>query len=237
MEKYEILGLIPARGGSKGIPKKNIARLCHKPLIVYAIEEALKSRYLTRVVTSTENKEIARIAENSGSEVIMRPKNLARDYTPTFPVVEHALNYLKKGSLRPDIIVLLQPTAPLRKAAFLDEAIEILLKNKRRADAIVSLCKIDEPHPYKLKVIRNGFVQPFMMGTHGFMPRQLLSQVYRLNGAFYIVKTAVCLEKKTLLPERTLPYLMEEKFSVNIDMPRDLVLAEYFLKLQKRRTG
>jgi CMP-N-acetylneuraminic acid synthetase len=232
-----ILGLIPARGGSKGIPKKNIARLCHKPLIVYTIEEALRSRYLTKVVTSTENKEIARIAKNSGSEVIMRPKNLARDYTPTFPVVEHALNYLRKRSLKPDIIVLLQPTAPLRKAAFLDEAIEILLKNKRRADAIVSLCKIDEPHPYKLKVIRNGFVQPFMKGAHGFMPRQLLPQVYRLNGAFYIVKTAVCLEKKTLLPERTLPYFMEERFSVNIDTPRDLVLAEYFLKLQKRRTG
>lgn len=237
MEKYEILGLIPARGGSKGIPKKNIARLCRKPLIIYTIEEALKSKYLTRVVTSTEDKEIACIAKNSGSEVIMRPRDLARDFTPTFPVVEHALNYLKKqDSFKPDLIVLLQPTAPLRKALFVDDAIEILLKNIKRADAIVSLCKVDEPHPYKLKVIRNGLVQPLMKGDKGFRPRQLLPAVYRLNGAFYIVKTAVCLKKKTLLPNRTLPYLMQEEFSVNMDTPSDLILAEYFMKLQNRRT-
>ena len=123
--KKNILGIIPARGGSKGIPRKNIKPLHGKPLIYYTIKEALKSKFLNRVVVSTEDNDIAEIAKKFGAKVIKRPKELARDETPIRDVVIHVLNKFKEKKYIPDAVVLLQPSSPLRKAHHIDEAISL----------------------------------------------------------------------------------------------------------------
>lgn len=235
MKKYEILGLIPARGGSKGIPHKNIILLNDKPLIIYTIEEALKSKYLKKIFVSTDDEKITKVASTKSVEIIKRPKYLARDTTTINKVVNHALKYIaKRFKITFDIIVLLQPTAPLRKANHIDEGIEMLLKYWNKADAVVSLCQFEEPHPFKLKVIRNGYIRSFVNGEEGFKPRQLLPKVYRLNGALYVIKTDILKKHRTLLPKRTLPYFMEDKYSVNIDSEKDIILAEHFLRINSR---
>lgn len=227
MKRCKILGIIPARGSSKGIPRKNIVLLNGKPLIFYTINEALKSKYLEEIYVSSEDKEIIRVSKKYGAKIIQRPSYLARDNTTTIAVVEHALRSIKTEA---DIIVLLQPTAPLRKAEHIDGAIELLWKKWDNADAVVSLCKLEEPHPYKLKIVRNGYVVSFIKNEDGLKPRQFLPIVYRLNGALYIVKTHIFKKYKTLLPPRTLPYYMNEEESINIDTEKDLILSEYYLK-------
>ena len=141
----KFLAIIPARGGSKGIPKKNIKSLLGKPLIQYTIESALKSKYLDKIVVSTDDKKIADISEKLGAEIpCLRPKKLARDNTLILPVLQHMVNFLKKKeNYNPFAIVLLQPTSPLRTVRHIDEAIELFLK-KPKADSLVSVMQV--PH-------------------------------------------------------------------------------------------
>lgn len=230
------LGLIPARGGSKGIPRKNVRIVAGRPLIAYAIQVAQRSSRLTRTVVSTEDGEIAEVARRLGAEVpFLRPRDLATDEAPSVLVACHALDFVEKEEgRRYDCLALLEPTAPLRKAEDVDGALTLL--EQSGADSVVSLCRLEAPHPAKLKVLQEGRIRPFLpeLWREG-LPRQELSPVYFLNGGIYAVKRDLLIKNQTFWGENTLPYLMPEERSVNVDTRLDLELVERLLAGREQR--
>jgi len=231
------LALIPARGGSKGIPKKNTRPLMGKPLITHTIEAALQSRHRLRVVVSTDDEETAKIAQAAGAEIpFLRPAELAQDDTPAFPVVLHALQWLKQHEgYQPEVVVLLQPTSPLRRAEHIDEGIKLLLETN--ADSLVSVCEV-EHSPYWMRVLDDdGRVKPFVESTREFSRRQDLPPVYRLNGALYVTKRRVIMEEERLLGDDVRALIMSPEDSIDIDDKVDFLLAELLLKRRLRGGG
>ena len=219
-----VLGIIPARGGSKGIPRKNIKLLCGKPLIAWTIEEAKKSKYIDRLILSTEDNEIIKVAKEWGCEVpFKRPKELAKDKTPGIEPVLHAI---KKLPEKYDYVCLLQPTSPLRKAEHIDGAIEQCIDNK--ADSCVSVTEV-EKHPYWMYEIKaNNLIVP-LIKKELVTRRQDLPKVYVLNGALYVIKANVLKQKKKFINEKTIAYVMDRERSVDIDNIKDFKYCEYFL--------
>ena len=224
-----ILGLITARGGSKGVPKKNIKIVAGKHLIVWTIEAALKSSMLNRVVLSTDDKVIAEIGKNNNAEVpFLRPEILAQDNSPHIDVIFNAINWLiDNENWRPDYILLLQPTSPLRTCQDIDNVISMGIE--KNADSVVSVC-MSQVHPYKMKIInRAGKMIDYTEKPKGYLPRQILPDIYFENGALYLIKTKVLLEQKTLFPENTIPYVMSEQNSLDIDTEWDVEIADLIL--------
>ena len=224
-----ILGLITARGGSKGVPKKNIKIVAGKHLIVWTIEAALKSPMLSRVVLSTDDKIIAEIGKNNNVEVpFLRPEILAKDNSPHIDVIFNAINWLiDNENWSPDYILLLQPTSPLRTCQDIDNVISMGIK--KNADSVVSV-SISQEHPYKMKIInRAGKMIDYTDKPKGYLPRQKLPDIYYENGALYLIKTKVLLEQKTLFPQNTIPYIMSEENSLDIDTEWDMILADLIL--------
>lgn len=220
-----ILAIIPARGGSKGIPRKNIKLLNGKPLIAYTIEEALKSKYIDRIVVSTEDEEIASVSKSYGAEVpFLRPKELAKDDTPTIDSILYNVNELKEKF---DYICLLQCTSPLRQATQIDEAIE--LSSKKDGDSVVSVCE-SEVNPYWMKKIENDKMIDFVYNSPNYTRRQDIPMIYRLNGAIYICKTESLLKNKSWYSKVTVPFIMDRITSVDIDDIVDFKFAEYLIK-------
>jgi len=225
-----ILGLITARGGSKGVPKKNIKIVAGKHLIVWTIEAALKSSMLSRVVLSTDDKIIAEIGKNNNVEVpFLRPEILAQDNSPHIDVIFNATNWLiDNENWCPDYILLLQPTSPLRTCQDIDNVISMGIAEN--ADSVVSVC-MSQVHPYKMKKInREGKMIDYTEKPKGYLPRQKLPDIYFENGALYLIKTKVLLEQKTLFPQNTIPYIMPEENSLDIDTEWDIFLADLILK-------
>jgi CMP-N-acetylneuraminic acid synthetase len=226
----DLTAIITARGGSKGIPNKNLVLLAGKPLICWTIEAALGSPSVGRVLVSTDNEAIAEAACNGGAEVpFLRPAELARDDSPHIDVVCHALDWLKqqKGSL-PDYVLLLQPTSPLRSSADIEQAFAIGCA--RNADAVVSVTEAEQ-HPYLTKQITDaGTLVNFIATDIPYLRRQALPKVYALNGALYLTRPAVLLEQRTFMPARTFPYVMPRERSLDIDHPWDLYLANLILE-------
>lgn len=224
-----ILALITARGGSKSIPQKNITLLAGKPLIAWTIESALRSS-LHSVVVSTDDEEIAKIAKNWGAEVpFMRPAELARDDSPHILVIIHALQWLEryKNELY-DYVLLLQPTSPFRSVADIDNVIQLALE--RNADSVVSVCPA-ETHPYLTKILAaDGHLEDFTSKPGGYLRRQDLPPVHAINGAIYLVRRGVLLNKKTYYTENTFAYVMPPERSFDIDTPWDLYLADLIMK-------
>jgi len=226
-----ILGLIPARGGSKAIPKKNIALLAEKPLLAYTCEAALESQRLTRVLLDTDDQEIAEIGRACSVEVpFMRPRDLAADNTPILPVIQHALAWLHERQNFPaDIVVLLQPTSPLRRAEHIDSAVDLLLDSN--ADTVVSVVTV--PHNFNpasvMRLDEQGYLTPFEGGPM-ILRRQDKPRVYARNGPAVLVIRRETLEQNTLYGKKTLPYEMDAASSVDIDSLDDLALAEFWLK-------
>lgn len=224
------LGIIPARGGSKGIPRKNVAPLNGRPLIQYTIEAAQASRLLDRVLVSSDDVAIIRVARKLGVEApFRRPGRLASDSATAVAVALHALSFAESDEgRRYDFVVLLEPTSPLRSARDIDRALRRLVTSG--ADSVVGLCRLEAPHPAKLKVIRRGRVEPFLphLWREG-LRRQSLQPLYFLNGAIYAVKRDLLVRDKTFWGPNTLPYLMPAERSVNIDSRIDLCLAEMLL--------
>ncbi|GKU26935.1 cytidylyltransferase domain-containing protein [Clostridium folliculivorans] len=229
--KLEVLAIIPARGGSKGVPKKNIKCLLGKPLIAYTIEAAKKSKYITRVVVSTDDSEIADISRQYGAEVpFLRPSELSTDLSPTNDAILHVVSELNKTQgYKADIICLLQCTSPLRDYQDIDETIDKMLSTK--SDAAVSICEV-ECNPYWTNVLEDGKLKYFLDEGKKITRRQDLPPVYRLNGAVYVVDTEVFLEKKTLEPDNITGYIMDNNKSVDIDTAIDFKMAELLLKEQ-----
>lgn len=219
--KSKILAIIPARGGSKGIPKKNIRLLAGKPLIAYSIEAALKSKYINKVIVSTEDEEIAKISKRYGAEVIKRPGELAGDDIPLDPVIYHALNYTeKREGVTYNFVITLQPTSPLLSAKTVNEAVEEILKGDY--DTIISVT--DETHLYWTKI--NGKYIPLYKERKN---RQYLPVVYKETGGFMISKRDVITENSRIGNKI---YLFEtpKKESIDIDSFQDWWVAENLLK-------
>ncbi|QCX32365.1 acylneuraminate cytidylyltransferase family protein [Caloramator sp. E03] len=224
-----VVAIIPARGGSKGIPRKNIKNLNGKPLIAYTIEEALKSKYVDRVIVSTEDLEIAEISKSFGAEVpFFRPKELAQDDTPGIEPIIHAINYLLNDeNYNFDYVMCLQCTSPLRNSKQIDEA--ILEMYNKDADSAVSVCE-SEVNPYWMKVIKNGKMVDYLNDNKFYARRQDLPIVYRLNGAIYIAKVGIILKNKNWYTDNTVPIIMDKISSVDIDDEIDFKFAEFILK-------
>ncbi|MBI4436398.1 MAG: acylneuraminate cytidylyltransferase family protein [Candidatus Omnitrophica bacterium] len=226
----EILCLILARGGSKGIPRKNIRLLAGKPLIAYSIECAKQSELIRRVIVSTEDEEIARIAEQYGAEVpFRRPKELAEDLTPDLPVFEHALRWLEeKEGYRPDLVVDLRPTGPLRKASTVDQAIRLLMEHPE-ADSLRSVIWPSQT-PYKMwRVNPEGYLEK-LLTLEGLtepynMPRQILPEIFWQNGYIDIVRPKIILEENLMSGKKILPFIIKEDY-IEIDYEESFLKAE-----------
>jgi CMP-N-acetylneuraminic acid synthetase len=220
----EIVGLVPARGGSKAIPRKNLAEVAGKPLLAWSIEAAQQSERLTRTVVSTDSPDVAEVARAYGAEVLDRPPELAEDETPMLDVVLHALGHL--GAC--DVLVLLQPTSPLRRAAHVDATVDLLLETG--ADSVVSVVEV--PHAYRpesLLELRDGRVVELQPGAP--KDRRQKAVLYARNGP-----AVLALRPNRLDRERGLyggdcrAFVMDERDSLDVDEPWHLELADLVLR-------
>lgn len=230
MKAKEVLAVIPARGGSKGIKRKNLVVLDGKPLVVHSINHALKSRLVTRVIVSTDDEEIMAIARDNGAEApFLRPKELAEDHVLDLPVFEHVLKYLMQTErYSPDIVVHLRPTAPYRQGEWIDEAI-CLLNDHPYADSVRSVSEPDK-HPYRMFTIdNNGYLDPIMKHLHPvpyLLRRQDLPPVFYYNCVIDVTRPSTILEKESMTGDHILPYVMNPDDVIDIDSQRDLMIAE-----------
>ncbi|MCR5420660.1 MAG: acylneuraminate cytidylyltransferase family protein [Lachnospiraceae bacterium] len=220
-----ILGLIPARGGSKGIPHKNIIDLCGKPLISYSIEAGLKSKYIDSVIVSTDDKEIAAISRSYGAEVpFMRPEELAADTSKTIDAILHAVNSLKSMGREYDTLVLLQPTQPLRTFEDIDNALNKYMENK--CIPLVSVSPVND-NPLLIRSIQNDRLIP-LLNASSTCRRQDMPEYYRVNGCIYINEISE-INENTSFNDNPLPFTMTREHSVDIDELSDLALAKFLI--------
>ena len=224
-----MLGVITARGGSKGVPRKNIRLLCGKPLLQYTAEAALAAKRLSRVILTTEDEEIAAVGQSCGLEVpFLRPAELARDDTPTLPVVQHAVRWIEEQGESYDAICLLQPTNPLRRAAEIDGCVEQLEAGE--ADAVVTVLPVPaEYNPHWVYLRDETGLLRLSTGESDPLPqRQALPAAFYREGSVYVTRRDVLMEKNSLYGSRLEGYLIADE-SVNIDGPEDWARAEALL--------
>lgn len=233
-----ILGVITARGGSKGIPRKNIKLLAGKPLIAYTIEAAKEAGIFDRLIVSTDDSEIAEIGRQHGCEApFLRPQDLAQDTTPHLPVLQHAVSWLREQErYTPDYVMILQPTSPLRRAIHIREAVELLTRTG--ADSVVSVSQVPghhNPH-WQFRVAGDGMMSIFTGEPFGEIVtrRQNLPPTYTRNGAIYLFKTDLLFhpERPNFYGARVVAYIMPLEASVNIDSMDDWHEAEKRISVQ-----
>ncbi|QGM31024.1 acylneuraminate cytidylyltransferase family protein [Bacillus sp. N3536] len=223
--KPSFLAVITARGGSKGVPRKNVRDLNGKPLIAWTIEEAKKSEYISKVILSSENLEIIKEAKKYGCEVpFIRPIQLAQDDTPGIDPILHAIEQCPGY----DYVVLLQPTSPLRKVEDIDGAIQMLLD--KGVDYCVSVTEPDKSPYWMYKVDKNGRMLQIMDQDNFAIRRQDLPKVYSLNGAVYVARIESLKNTKSFLTKDTVAFEMPKSRSMDIDTEEDFLLCEYLQK-------
>ena len=240
---HKILGVITARGGSKSINKKNIKGLLKKPLIVYTIEAAKKSGVFDRIIVSTDSEEIAEVCRKHGVEVpFMRPAELAGDTTPHLPVMQHAVSWLReKEGYEPDYVMILQPTSPLRQAFHIKEAVQLI--KSTGADSVLSAAEIPEIfHPLKALIHGEDGLLKLASGApvrKRAIRRQDLPKSYWSVTAIYLFKTGLLYDKEApnFYGEKVVPYVMHDKYAVDINEPKDWFLAEKALKNLYKENG
>jgi len=223
--KKTFLAVIPARGGSKRLPRKNILDLNGKPLIAWSIEAGLKSKYIDKVIVSSDDKEILDISQYYGADVIKRPDNLASDTSTTFEAIKHAIQNVEKY----DYVILLQATSPLRNENHVDEAIELL--ESKNASAVVSVCETDHSPLWSNtlddSLSMKGFLKEGVLNKRS----QDLEKYYRLNGAIYICKVEKLLKEKSFfLKDNIFAFKMDKHNSIDIDEEVDFQMAKLNMK-------
>lgn len=227
----KVMAIIPARGGSKKVPRKNAAPLAGKPLIAWTIETSLACQCIDRVVVSTEDAPIANIAREYGAEVpFMRPTELSLDDTADLPVCRHAVEWVAKHeNYHPDIVVWLRPTCPLRRCQDIQSAVRKLIETK--ADCVRSVSSVKH-HPYWMKQLRGDRLEPFMNDKNEkeYYQRQLLPELYYLNGVVDVVWTENVLENESLFSGDMRAYVMPPEYSEDIDTEFDFVIVEAMLE-------
>ena len=237
MSNKKILAIIPARSGSKGIPKKNLCLLDGMPLIYYTIKAALNSSSVDKIILSTDNQEIANIGLEYGAEVpFLRPKKYAKDLSPTIDLVLHAIKWLEKNlSYEPDATILLQPTSPLRTSVHIEEAIKIF--NKKKPDTLVSTVEV--PHNFSpnklLSLDKDNLYITKNEDFKTIKPRQSMPRLYARNGpALLIFNTQYIKKEKNFYSGITLPYIMKKEASIDIDDKSDLMIAESVIRYNRK---
>lgn len=229
----DILAIIPARGGSKGIKRKNLVDFLGKPLVAHSIEHALACTSVTRTIVSTEDAEIAALARSFGAEVpFMRPAELAEDQVLDLPVFAHALRWLERHEgYRPDLVVHLRPTAPYRRPQWIDQA-AALLQSHPEAHSVRSVSE-PEKHPYRMFTIDpQGYLEPIMKHEHPepyLLRRQDLPKMYFYNCVIDVTRPETIFGLDSMTGSRILPYLVDANLVLDIDSPRDLILARYLV--------
>ncbi|MBN1147669.1 MAG: acylneuraminate cytidylyltransferase family protein [Anaerolineales bacterium] len=235
----DVLALIPARGGSKSIPRKNILPFAGHPLIAYSIVAGLAAEAVGRVIVSTDDEEIAAIARQYGAETpFLRPPEYAQDNTPDLPVFQHALHWLRQQEgYQPDIVVQLRPTSPLRRVWHIDQAVYRLIE-RPEADAVRTVC-VPFQNPFKMwRIAADGFMQPLMQIDHPGstrhepynLPRQALPEVYWQTGYVDAAWADTILVKDSMTGERILPLVIDPSEWIDIDSPDDWRRAERLLE-------
>ncbi|PJO41192.1 acylneuraminate cytidylyltransferase family protein [Lysinibacillus xylanilyticus] len=220
--KPKVLAIIPARGGSKGVPRKNIKELAGKPLIEWTIEEAKKSKYIDRIIVSSEDKEILQVAQKFGADVpFVRPANLAEDTTAGIEPVLHALEHFSDY----EYVVMLQPTSPLRLVEDIDGCIEQLLQEN--AEFCVSVCEVGQSPYWMYTLDSSTKMQPLLKEQTLITRRQDLPKVYTLNGAIYLANIDLLKQTRNFITEETIAYVMPVERSYDIDTEEDFKICEY----------
>jgi N-acylneuraminate cytidylyltransferase/CMP-N,N'-diacetyllegionaminic acid synthase len=218
-----LIAIITARGGSKGLPRKNVLPFCGKPLIAHTIEAAKNSSSIDRIIVSTDDDEIAAVSRAYGAEVpFMRPAILASDTATSRDVLLHALGVLETQKCTVEDFCLLQPTSPLRTAEDIDHAVEIFAK--RSADSVISITAFDHPVQWALTLGQNGSLCSRENGTP--VRRQDLMAYYRPNGAIYVLRKSFFMSTSGYYGTKSYGYVMPPERSVDIDTPLDFVIAE-----------
>lgn len=219
------LAIIPARGGSKRLPRKNVLELATKPLIAWSIEAGLKSKYIDNVLVTSDDNEILDISKQFGAKTIKRPHELADDTATTFDAIKHAIENMQKY----DYIILLQPTSPLRNSKHIDEAIELLFD--KQSDAVVSVSEMDHSPLWSNVLPEDASMSGFIKDEVKNRRSQDLEKYYRLNGAIYICQTDRLLKEKSFfIKDNIFAYRMDRKSSIDIDEDIDFGIADYLLK-------
>lgn len=236
----KILAIIPARGGSKGIPLKNIFKVGGRPLIEYTIDCASDSKYIDRTIISTDSEKIKSVSEryiNTNNKRVdipfLRPEELATDTSKTIDCVVHAVEWLKKNEgLEYDYLVLLQNTSPLRKSFHIDEAIEMIIDKEEKS--LVSLREVTE-HPILVRSLdENGKVKK-LLDVNSSVRRQDFKPFYKIDGSIYIVKIDEDFGLNTSFNDGELGYIMEDCYSVDVDNYLDVKAVEYYLEKEREK--
>lgn len=230
MTAARALGLVVARGGSKGLPRKNVLPVAGKPLVAHTVEAALAARSLERTILSSDDAEIIAAARDAGCAApFVRPPELAGDRASTVDVALHALDWLESHEgYRPDVLVMLPATAPCRRAADIDGAVAALARDPR-AEAVVAVTEAEYPPYWMLRVEEARLRWIFPEGARADH-RQELPTAYRPNGSIYAIHVAALRTRRTFYPPETAPYVMAAEHSVNVDGPLDLRLADLLLR-------
>ncbi|OGX34837.1 MAG: CMP-N-acetlyneuraminic acid synthetase [Omnitrophica WOR_2 bacterium RIFCSPLOWO2_02_FULL_50_19] len=230
-----ILALIPARGGSKGVPRKNIRRFFGKPLIAWAIKGARNSKYVDRVVVSTDDKEIAAVSRRFLAETpFLRVKRLATSRAKGIDVVLDAIDRLERRGERYDLVILLQPTSPLRVSKDIDQAIEFFFEKK--AKSVISVCRMEHNPRWSNILPKDGCMKDFIPGAIMNKVRQEFPVYYRLTGAIFLASADYLKVHKTFYGKNAYAYIMPQGRSVDIDNEIDFAFAEYLYK-NRGKTG
>lgn len=229
LSSQHVTAVIPVRAGSKGIPGKNMRRVGRDTLLGRTIKLAKRSPYVDRILVSTDDPEMYALAQAQHvAAPSLRPAELATDTATTIDVV---LQLIDSVPIQTGYILLLQVTSPLRTLADLNACCEAFAQGVQdgQTEAIVSLVRHDAPHPNKIQKIEHGFVQSYL-GTNASVARQSLPEVFSLNGAFYLIQRDTLISQRTLLPEKTLPFIMPPERSINLDSKLDLDILEALLE-------
>lgn len=223
-----VLAVVPARGGSKAVPRKNLGLLAGRPLLAHAADAARAAASITRTVLSTDDEEIRTAGAALGLDVpFLRPAHLATDTARSADVAVHALETVEAAGDEPyDVVVLLEPTSPLRLAADIDRAVAVLNRDAG-VDAVVSVCQVEAPHPMKMQVVRDGRLEPlFPEVWRDGLRRQDLPVVYELTGTVYAVRASSLRQTRSFWAGSVAPLVVPRARAVNIDSAVDFVVAE-----------
>jgi CMP-N-acetylneuraminic acid synthetase len=229
-----VLALVPARGGSKGIPRKNLQLLAGRPLVAHAVATGLSASLITRVVCSTDDPDIAEAARGAGAEVpFLRPSHLAQDTSEDWPVFTHALAWLQEhDAWIPDLIVNLRPTSPMRTPDHVDQAIRLLLESG--VDSVKAVC-LARQHPHKMWLrLADGEIEPYLktpfrLSRGPDVSRAELEDIYWQNGVVDVTRREVILEQGVMIGRRVAGLVTQPEDSIDIDTPLDLAVAELLM--------
>lgn len=231
-----VLALIPARGGSKGLRNKNILDLAGKPMIQYTIDSAKKAKMVNNVVVSTEDPEITEVSERAEAYVIARPPEYSRDDSPIYPALRHAVRYLGDNeSYHPEIVVWLQPNVPMREDTLIDDVVKKLIQNYESIDSVVTVFEVDQ-HPETMKIIKDGILSWREKPRKVMYIRQELEKNYLLDGSVMAIKTKKLMEEghedtdAHFYMGRMIPYIHSFPYTLEIHSKEDLLLIECIIE-------